>query len=85
MSQMNDCKSESDAPEDEYICVHDCCEWREVETQQKEYTLASNGKLAECITVDRDDNVPFCGNPKYEYTDDTSYVELVEEVSDEDW
>ena len=85
MSSNLDYKTESDEEIDDNKCIHDCCEWEEKTTEQKNYTLSSNHKLMESILLEKDPGVPFWGNPKYTYDDDTTYTEFVEEVLDDSW
>lgn len=81
---MDDAKSESECSDDELTCIHDCCEWEELSTTQKNYTLASNEKLSKCITIPKGNDVPFWGNPKCECDDHTTDTEMVDKVMDDD-
>ena len=78
-------KDEEEEMHDEDEDIRECCSWEEVRTIQRRYDLSSNEQLLNGIRLQRDRDVPFFGKPKYEYDDDTTYVEIVEEVMDDDW
>ena len=82
MREEKDLESDVD---DEYICVHNCCDWDQKAQTQKRLYLDSNEALSRCINMRRRRSVPFWGKPNTRFPQGTTYTDVAEMIADREW